>query len=932
MLLPLLSAATLLLTPSLAVFQDEAFHIDYHFALLGAPKESTTFFHQPNPASKASLIYTLSEEGALGAVNPRDGSLVWRQLLQGQHQSNASFLRAGEGQDLVVSGSLNQVAAWSAEDGRLAWRTATDGVLRDVEILELSDGKEMVGAKDAVALSGSHGAQSSVVRLDGATGAVKWTYEFDGSDEAYQVSASSTHIYAILLHKTLLGYLRIRVVSLDPVTGKKIDEYMLSSENELATADTIVSVGANSASPIIAWTDAAHSTLKVNVVGSKAISSFTIDQHAGETVARVQVHAPYHINSLSHFLVHYETATSHWADVFHVDVNNGKVTKAYSLPKLAGKGAFSTSTSDANVYFTRITRDELSTVSSASHGILGRWPVTSFGVVSGIGEVIEPVHAVSEVSVKGDAVSAIRTVVLLSTGDWILLRGGTATWNRPEILASTVAATFAMPAEVEAFAERLQAEASSNPVSAYVQRLTRHIAELKDLPALLVSFPQRVVNGFLGTSEDDLASDNFGFHQIITCATRNGRMLALDAGNPNRILWNRQVADLKKEQAWNPRLASSKGGEVTINSQAGTGFRYNISNGEQLVSILPVDVEGDAKAAREVRFTMTDSALDATVDSKPAWHFSPASGQTIHSLVPRPVNDPVASIGKVLGDRRVLYKYLDPNLALLVTKSSLTLGPSNTATFYVLNTVSGAILHASTHNDIDLTSPIATLISENWLAYSFTSAASATAPKGQQLVIGELFESLVPNDRGPLTGNQNYSSTISTPEPYTLTHTYQIPEAISKLAVTRTKQGITSRQLLALLPDSGAIVGIPYNALNPRRPVGRDATKDEQAEGLLRYNPVLEFDPKWLLSHQREVLGLEEVVTSPALIESTSLVFAWGLDVFGTKISPSFSFDILGRDFNKFQMLGTVAALGVLTFVVAPLVTRKQVDQRWKFL
>jgi hypothetical protein len=141
------------------------------------------------------------------------------------------------------------------------------------------------------------------------------------------------------------------------------------------------------------------------------------------------------------------------------------------------------------------------------------------------------------------------------------------------------------------------------------------------------------------------------------------------------------------------------------------------------------------------------------------------------------------------------------------------------------------------------------------------------------------------------------------------------------LAVTQTRQGITSRQLLAVLDDSNSIVGIPRGFIDPRRPVGRDATKNEQMEGLMRYAPVIEFDPKWVLNHAREVVGIKDVITSPALLESTSLVFAYGLDVFGTRLSPSFNFDMLGKDFNKFQMLATVAALAVVTFVVTPLVS-----------
>ncbi|KAK6401170.1 hypothetical protein LTR95_019220 [Oleoguttula sp. CCFEE 5521] len=151
------------------------------------------------------------------------------------------------------------------------------------------------------------------------------------------------------------------------------------------------------------------------------------------------------------------------------------------------------------------------------------------------------------------------------------------------------------------------------------------------------------------------------------------------------------------------------------------------------------------------------------------------------------------------------------------------------------------------------------------------------------------------------------------------------------MSVTQTRQGITSRQLLAVLTDSNAIVGIPRGVIDPRRPVNREPTKDEQAEGLFRYTPVIDFDPKWYLNHRREVLGVKDVITSPAILESTSLVYAYGLDVFGTRLNPSFNFDMLGKDFNKFQMLATVAALAVATFVVAPLVQRKQINQRWQF-
>src|SRR5204862_8188814 len=43
----------------------------------------------------------------------------------------------------------------------------------------------------------------------------------------------------------------------------------------------------------------------------------------------------------------------------------------------------------------------------------------------------------------------------------------------------------------------------------------------------------------------------------------------------------------------------------------------------------------------------------------PVWEFLPPKGQRIVHATSRPPHDPVASIGKVLGNRSVLYKYLN---------------------------------------------------------------------------------------------------------------------------------------------------------------------------------------------------------------------------------------------------------------------------------
>lgn len=907
----LVAASSLLLPTCLAVFVDDAWKVDWHLALVGTPQEHTTFFHQPVAANKASLLYTLSDKAILGAVNPKDGSLRWRQQLS--PTTNSTFLRAGQDQDIVISAVDGEVAAWAAADGRQAWSANLDGAaVKDLEIIEIPEADQQT--KDAIVLTSA--SQPTVRRLGGQDGSLKWLFRDESGDEPFQLSVSTTHVFYISLHASMLGGVKIKVASLDPLTGHKIDQYTLSTESDLHSARDILTVGANSASPIIAWTDKARSHLKVNVIGSKSTSTFQLE--SDHNVLDVSLHAPYHINARPHFLVHYETGTKNWAEVYHVDIVHSTVTKAYSLPKLAGKAAFSASTDGANVYFTRISESDVTVVSSASHGVLARWPLKPAAGITLQGEHA-PIHAVSEVSVKSDTVSAARCAVYLASGEWILIRDGTPVWERLEALSSITSAVWAYLPAPEGLVHELEIEGHSNPLQAYTHRVKRHVEALKALPEFLSSLPGRVVRSVgLGGSAldaDSSSADMFGFHKRIVCATESGRLIALDAGSQGSAVWNVKISKDAAPSTWqSPKLVARPDGTLLASSIDDSEHKlFNASTGREIAA-------PPSESTQHPGFVYTikgNKVVGGPVDLAASWQFSPADKESIYSLTPRPFDDPVASIGKVLGDRRVLYKYLNPNTLLVITVSE----DSMTATISVLDALSGSVIYTTSHRGVDTTLPIASTMSENWFAYSFASQPVSDGVKGYQLVVGEMFESPFPNDRGPQSSALNASNVDYSYQPYVITQSYRIREPISKLAVTQTRQGITSRALLAVLPESNAVVGIPRQVVDPRRPVGRDPTKDEMTEGLMRYLPVLDFDPKWYLNHQREIYGVDTLTTSPAVLESTSLVFAYGLDVFSTRISPSFSFDLLGKDFNKVQMLATVAALAVATVVVAPLVS-----------
>lgn len=151
---------------------DEAYQTDYHYSLLGFPQPHTTFFHRPSAASKASLLYTLSERNVVGAVNPKDGSIVWRQRLldSASNQTTEGFLKAGEGEDTIISAVNDDIQAWDAADGRQVWGWKANGQVKGLEVLE-SHGK----AKDVIALS-AEGTKGVVRKLEATTGEVAWEY------------------------------------------------------------------------------------------------------------------------------------------------------------------------------------------------------------------------------------------------------------------------------------------------------------------------------------------------------------------------------------------------------------------------------------------------------------------------------------------------------------------------------------------------------------------------------------------------------------------------------------------------------------------------------------------------------------------------------------------------------------------------------------
>ena len=153
-----------------AIFADEAYQVDYHHALLGVPQPRTTFFHRPSIASKASLLYTLSNRLVLGAVNPKDGSIIWRQQLvdRAQNETVPGFMKAGEGGKTLVTAIGETVESWDATDGRLTWQWKGNGTIKSLETTERGN--------DVIVLSEATDTLVIVRKISTETGAVLWEH------------------------------------------------------------------------------------------------------------------------------------------------------------------------------------------------------------------------------------------------------------------------------------------------------------------------------------------------------------------------------------------------------------------------------------------------------------------------------------------------------------------------------------------------------------------------------------------------------------------------------------------------------------------------------------------------------------------------------------------------------------------------------------
>lgn len=80
-----------------------------------------------------------------------------------------------------------------------------------------------------------------------------------------------------------------------------------------------------------------------------------------------------------------------------------------------------------------------------------------------------------------------------------------------------------------------------------------------------------------------------------------------------------------------------------------------------------------------------------------------------------------------------------------------------------------------------------------------------------------------------------------------------------------------------------------------------------------------------------QISALRGIVTTPSRLESTSLVFAYGMDLFYTRVMPSRMYDTLDdHEFSYALLVATLVSLVVGTLVASVMVRQKELQAKWK--
>lgn len=416
---------------------------------------------------------------------------------------------------------------------------------------------------------------------------------------------------------------------------------------------------------------------------------------------------------------------------------------------------------------------------------------------------------------------------------------------------------------------------------------------------------------------------------------------------------------ITKEKTWLEDLAAKAVVRTGVTDSSGRDVLVVVGNGDQLALspssdsasrafaaalarkpfyyFLVQDVDGGTKVLRSFQARLTDYGDGVSAKETGEVILARTPDEVLLDVATAPVGETVSSKAHILGDDAILLKYLNPHLAAVCVVSAgganaplldPKLRPATTdqpllepPSLYVslVDVVASKIVARVAHPHG--AAPCRLTLSENWVVYSYWNSKAKRTEVGSLTLHEGMFDRYglspfkVPEQEATFAAR-------SAPSPVVLYRTFALDKPlVANLAPTLTPRGIASKHfLLGIAP--GQILALDRRALDPRRPSldnsnekamrqQRKKFERELDEGLTPYAPFLPLMPRAVITYSKHILNLRRIWATPTKLESTTLVFAAGLDVHSARHTPSGAFDLLADDFRTELLIFLLFGLGV---------------------
>jgi len=938
--------------------------------------------------SKRAFIAT--EAGVIASLNIRTGDLEWRKILESDDQVNGIVMSRKHIVSLSKNG--NFVRMWHAAEGTLLWDASTMANPPPVSAAD-SSGKANPVSKITILPENQEVvvlANNAIYFFAPTTGVLQWQWYPDPEEDSQSSLApligkpiELTAIHALPTGGTIIvagyylqdGKKKLLAFSLDMMLETWTLLTSLDSNARSITSDPLL-IKPSGTAEVLAAASCAGGLL---VASSATKKSVVVPIPGDESVDDVRVLA-----GSNGGLLEMRSSIERIWKVMELTGDGLEMISTCDRPSCIF-GAYSTAT--GKMYIAKATRRNSINVDLQVSGYDGsEVSKDSYSYLkSDRGELKAVMPQVFE---RKDGSLGSRVLVTSADHSLIGLQAGNQLWDRQEALANVAQAVFldmVKSSEVDdeegtahhlpSFAERLQMQKQS---------IVDMVFELKDSitgllnPAVLIS------------SETTKLNHNFGFEKLAICLTKANKLFAINLVDGS-IVWSRLLTSLTGENAeitlfvtrqsailgyapevvvvYSDRkkattefvmldgMTGSSTGKTTIK-----GVKKSLVPLPQLfdshersvlmmidektqVSFFP-DVpevhEGVAELLPKLFFhdidetegTLTSYMVkERTSDSEKYGAvtfalaaFPKTSEKVVGVAYPEVLGHPSLP-AQVLGDDSLLLKYLNPHLVVVATVSEpLMDDPDNQPTLYItlVDSVSGEILHRLSHANGK--GPVHMTITENWVVYSYWENKSHRTQIGALSLYEGFIDKHGLNPFNQPDQEKEFSAFAAHP-PIILQKTFVFPHTIRSLGTTRTFHGITSKQILVAL-ESGQILGLDRRLVDPRRPES-PPKKQEAAEGLKKYDPFIPIIPFHMVSYYRQIERIVDIYAVPTRIESTSLLFAVGLDIYSTRVNPSKTFDLLPEEFNRLLLVLILGGMSVVTFVLSKIVRTKQLKAKW---